>query len=285
MTSIAVWMEAARPKTLIAAISPVFIGSFLAFLAGSFSLLTALCTLGAALGVQISTNFANDLFDFLKGADTAERKGPRRMTQSGLISPHQMKWGLICLMAISALLGSYLVLLGGVPLATLLIFSLLFAVIYTGGPYPLAYLGLGEIFVFLFFGPIATLGTFYLQTGATSWAVFLAGIGPGLLSTALLVINNLRDLKEDMKSGKKTLPVRFGMRFGKMEYTLLLLLAPLSLLFIAPFPKSLFILLLFLPEAPLLYSVWQREESHGLLLEKTGQLLLVYTLLFFLSYA
>ncbi len=285
MTSIAVWMEAARPKTLIAAISPVFIGSFLAFLAGSFSLTTALCTLGAALGVQISTNLANDLFDFLKGADTAERKGPRRMTQSGLISPKQMKWGLICLMAISALLGSYLVLLGGVPLATLLIFSLLFAVIYTGGPYPLAYLGLGEIFVFLFFGPIATLGTFYLQTGATSLSVFLAGIGPGLLSTALLVINNLRDLKEDMKSGKKTLPVRFGMRFGKMEYTLLLLLAPLSLLFIAPFPKSLFILLLFLPEAPLLYSVWQREESHGLLLEKTGQLLLVYTLLFFLSYA
>lgn len=278
------WIEATRPKTLIASLSPIVIGSFLAFFQGTFSPVIAAVTLSCALSIQITTNLANDLFDFLKGSDTAKRKGPRRLTQSRLISIHSMKKAVLISMLISALLGSYLVFQGGIPFAILLTIALACSILYTAGPYPLAYIGLGEVFVFCFFGPIATAGTFCLQTGFFSLHSFLAGIGPGLLSTAILVINHLRDIEEDTQTGKKTLTVRFGPIFGKVEYTLLLLLAPLLPLFLSSSSRSLFSFLLFLPEIPLLISLWKQKEPHPLLLETTAKLLLLYTLVFVLSY-
>jgi len=214
---IQIWSAAARPKTLVVTLAPISIASCMCIKEGTFSWILASVILLAALGIQIGTNFANDCFDFFRGADTGERKGPPRMTQLGLISPKQMQWATFIAFSIAAILSIFLVFYSGtIRIAIVAVASILCGFFYTGGKKPLAYLGLGELLSFLFFGPIAMATTFFLQTGNFHWKAACCGIAPGCLSAALLCINNMRDVEEDRKAGKKTLCVRFGLSFGKV---------------------------------------------------------------------
>jgi 1,4-dihydroxy-2-naphthoate octaprenyltransferase len=206
---------AARPKTLPAAIVPVWAGCVLAWkLTGSFDLTLALCTLGGAISIQIATNFFNDAIDFHKGADTAKRLGPRRVTATGLMKRETvMRLALVFLLLATAC-GTVLFLARGWPVVAIGLPSMFLAFGYTGGPFPLAYRGLGEIFVILFFGFVAVMGTVFIQTGAWPREAALLGFQVGLLSAVLISINNLRDREEDASTGKRTLAVRFGPKFA-----------------------------------------------------------------------
>ena len=215
MNRVQVWTHATRPKTLVAGISPALIGATLAIAQGTFNVTLFLFTLLTGMCIQIGTNLANDYFDFVKGADTLERKGFMRVTQAGLVEPAAMKRAITAVFALAALSGCYLIWHGGVMISIMLALYILLSVLYTAGPYPLAYLGLGDIFVLLLYGPAAVLITYYLQVGSLSYEACLAGIAPGALSMAILVVNNVRDIEEDRKANKKTLPARFGKAFGK----------------------------------------------------------------------
>jgi 1,4-dihydroxy-2-naphthoate octaprenyltransferase len=209
---------AARPKTLTAALVPVMVGTALAH-AARFPVrwpLALYALLGAA-AIQIGTNLYNDLLDYERGADTHERLGPVRVTQAGLLQPWQVRLaaGVSFLLAVAC--GIPLVLAGGWPILVLGLLSLLFGYGYTGGPLPLAYNGLGEVFVLAFFGFGAVGGTFWLHTGRLLPAVAFAALQVGSLACALLAVNNLRDVDEDRRAGKGTLAVRLGTRFGRAE--------------------------------------------------------------------
>ncbi|MBS0616513.1 MAG: 1,4-dihydroxy-2-naphthoate octaprenyltransferase [Verrucomicrobia bacterium] len=219
------WIQAARPKTLAASLCPVLIGGVLAFSHHAMQPLLFLFTLLTALGIQICTNLANDYFDFLKGADTKLRIGPVRITAAGLVAPATMRRVLLASFAVTALVSTPLIVQGGALMSILISLCLFLSFAYTGGPYPLAYLGLGDLFVLVFFGPGATLGTYYLQTGEFALLPALLGLPAGLISTAILTANNLRDVESDTAAHKKTLCVRFGRTFGKWEYALTLGLA------------------------------------------------------------
>ncbi len=195
----------------------------MAFEAEKGHLFSALAALLGALLIQIGTNLSNDYFDFVKGADTEERLGPARATQAGWIRPEIILRSSLLVFAAAVIIGIFLVLRGGWPIVLIGIASVICGILYTGGPYPLAYLGLGEVFVVIFFGPVATLGTYYVQALEFSKEVFIAGLAPGLISTALIAVNNLRDIPTDIKARKKTLAVRFGYRFARIEYTLCIL--------------------------------------------------------------
>ncbi len=228
------WILATRPKTLPAAIIPVIVGSSLAikfdtFAQGEFSNQAFVLCLAFAILVQIGTNFANDYFDFLKGADTNKRKGPTRMVASGHISPKAMKIATALTLFIAFTLGLSLVKFGGPWLILVGVASIISAVIYTGGPYPLAYNGLGDIFVIFFFGVIAVSITFYVQTGVITTESILTGTAIGLLINNLLVVNNYRDIEEDKLANKKTLIVKFGKPFGFKMYQTSLILATIGL--------------------------------------------------------
>ena len=228
------WILATRPKTLPAAIIPVIVGSSLAikfdtFAQGEFSNQAFTLCLAFAILVQIGTNFANDYFDFLKGADTNKRKGPTRMVASGHISPKAMKIATALTLFIAFTLGLSLVKFGGPWLILVGVASIISAVIYTGGPYPLAYNGLGDIFVIFFFGVIAVSITFYVQTGVITTESILTGTAIGLLINNLLVVNNYRDIEEDKLANKKTLIVKFGKPFGFKMYQTSLILATIGL--------------------------------------------------------
>ncbi len=275
MQTFSIWLKAIRPKTLMAAFAPIVIALFCALAKGAFNPFIALFTLLAGLGIQICTNLANDYFDFIQGKDTACRKGPVRVCQSGLVTTLQMRGALFVATTLTSICASLLILKGGLPIALLSGLSLLLAFGYTTGPYPLSYTGLGDLFVLIFFGPVATLGTYFLQVGALSWEVALLGLGTGLLSTAILVVNNLRDIEEDSLTGKKTTCVRFGKKFGKIEYTLLVLLAPLPPLLARYFLP----LALLLPATFLVWQLWKEETDLNPFLGKTSLLLGLYTLL------
>jgi 1,4-dihydroxy-2-naphthoate polyprenyltransferase len=204
------WLLAARPATLPAAVVPVLVGAALAAAGGRFAVGPFLAALGASLLIQIGTNFANDLFDFQKGADTAARLGPQRVTQGGLIPPSAVKQAMILTFTAAALIGVYLIAVGGLPILIIGVLSIISAIAYTGGPWPLGYHGLGEVFVFLFFGVVAVTGTYYLQTGAVTWLALLVSVPVGLLCTAIIVVNNVRDIDTDRAAGKRTLAVRIG---------------------------------------------------------------------------
>ena len=211
------WILAARPRTLGAAIIPVLAGGALAISASAFDLPVFVLILACAVLIQIATNFFNDALDHANGADTAARLGPTRVTSAGLLPPRRVMTGAFLTLALAALLALPLVLRGGGIILLIGILSLLFAYAYTGGPYPLAYLGLGEIFVVLFFGVIAVAGTFYLNALTFSAAAILAGLQIGLHSSVLLAVNNLRDLETDRAAKKKTLAARFGLNFARRE--------------------------------------------------------------------
>jgi 1,4-dihydroxy-2-naphthoate octaprenyltransferase len=285
-----IWFSAARPKTLWASIAPVIIGTAMAFSDGIVQWSVAIITLVSAMLIQIATNFSNDYYDFKHGVDTRERLGPVRATASGLINPRRMQLVFIMTFILAFVLGLYLISRGGWPILVIGLLSILFGILYTSGPYPLSYNGLGDIFVLIFFGPVAVGGTYYLQTLDITWPVILAGLSPGLISTALLTVNNLRDIHTDRKTGKKTLAVRFGELFTRLEYVLSILIAcfiPLYLVMVMPGHTyavgtiAVFIFALPSIKAVLFHDI---DARLNLVLAKTGKLLLLYSIIFSLGW-
>jgi 1,4-dihydroxy-2-naphthoate octaprenyltransferase len=225
------WILAARPKTLPAAAAPVLAGTGLAAHHGTASALPAAAALAGALLIQIATNLANDYYDFIHGGDTHERVGPLRVTQAGILPPETVKRGTMVTLLAALLVGVYLTWVGGWPVVIIGLASMACAVLYTGGPYPLAYHGLGDLFVFVFFGLVAVGGTCWVQGHRLSPDVWLVGSALGALVTAILVVNNLRDIDTDARAGKRTLAVRLGASGTKAEYVILLLVALLAPMF------------------------------------------------------
>ncbi|EYF07573.1 1,4-dihydroxy-2-naphthoate polyprenyltransferase [Chondromyces apiculatus] len=219
------WVLACRPATLPVAVAPVVVGTAVAYALGGMRLGPALAALFGALLFQVISNFANDVFDHEKGADTHERLGPTRATQSGLLSGRQVRMGMLVAVALSLPFGLYLVSVGGLAIVAIGVASILAAVAYTGGPYPLGYHGLGDVFVFLFFGLVAVCGTVFVQLGGVPPLAWLAALPVGAIATAVLVVNNVRDRETDVRAGKRTLAVRLGRKGGVAEYVLLLLVA------------------------------------------------------------
>jgi 1,4-dihydroxy-2-naphthoate polyprenyltransferase len=216
------WILAARPKTLSAAVVPVLVGAALVRAPLKGGLLA--CTLLGAVFIQIATNYINDALDFKKGADTGERLGPTRVTAAGLLSANAVMMGAYLCFGAAAACGVPLIIHGGWPLLAIGVASIVAAYAYTGGPYPLAYHGLGEIFVIVFFGIVAVGGTYFVQTLGWTTGITIAGFGVGCLATVLLVINNLRDVASDRVSNKRTTVVRFGETFARVEIALCALL-------------------------------------------------------------
>lgn len=204
------WIEATRPKTLPASIIPVLIGNAAAFAENKFNPFVMLITMFCALMIQIITNYLNEVYDFKKGADTKDRLGPKRQVASGVISAKMMSIVSFILILITFLTGLYLVDYAGIEILLVGILSLFFAFAYTGGPYPLAYNGLGEIFVFVFFGLVAVCGSYYVQTQNLNLFIVLAAIPAGMLSSNILGVNNIRDIETDKLANKKTLAVKIG---------------------------------------------------------------------------
>ncbi|RPH70284.1 MAG: 1,4-dihydroxy-2-naphthoate polyprenyltransferase [Myxococcaceae bacterium] len=223
--SLRTWLLAARPKTLSAAVVPVVVGTGLALGQGMAVVWPALAALAGAVLIQIGTNLTNDYYDFRKGADTHERVGPTRVTQSGLIAPQSVLAAGAACFALAVVVGIFLVARGGWPFVIIGVASVLAGWAYTGGPYPLGYHGLGDLFVMVFFGLVAVPGTFYAQALRLVPAVWPAAVAIGATGTMILAVNNLRDLDTDARAGKRTLVVRFGRGFGRAEYVTLLLLA------------------------------------------------------------
>ena len=222
--SLRVWIMAARPVTLVAAAVPVLVGTSAAAHDGWFRLLPCLAALGAACLIQIGTNLANDLFDFQKGADAAGRIGPTRVTQGGLIPPSRVRRAMMLSFGGAAAIGLYLVAIGGWPILLIGIAAIVAGIAYTAGPWPLGYHGLGDIFTFAFFGPVAVIGCYYLQTETVTGLVIAMGVTVGLTVTAILVVNNLRDRESDRLAGKRTLAVRLGSRLTRIQYAALVLI-------------------------------------------------------------
>ncbi|MGI8601906.1 MAG: 1,4-dihydroxy-2-naphthoate octaprenyltransferase [Verrucomicrobiales bacterium] len=213
------WFSAARPKTLAASIVPVWVGSALAWkLAGVVNPWLAFCALASATAIQIAANFFNDVLDFKKGADTEQRLGPLRMTASGLLSPAEVIVLSLVALGVACVFALPLIAARGWPILAIGLPSLYFSFGYSGGPWPLAFRGLGELFVFFFFGVVAVTGSVFVNTGEWHWwPSLLCGAQVGLFSTVLIAINNLRDVVEDARSAKRTLAVRFGIRFARCE--------------------------------------------------------------------
>lgn len=279
------WRLAVRPKTLPAALAPVLVGIALALSDKVFALLPALAAMGGALLLQIGVNLANDYFDFKKGIDSVDRLGPIRVTQTGLISPKQVMVGIVVTFGCSLLVGFYLVVVGGWPILFAGTASILSALAYSGGPCPLASLGLGDLFVFVFFGLVAVCGTYYVQALTLTWLVIGAAVPVGFLITAILVVNNLRDIEGDAKAGKRTLAVRLGVKGSRMEYVLLLVAAyavPVILWLMGTCSITVLLPLLSLPLAiPLGHLVGTRSGSVlNKALASTARLALLYSILF-----
>jgi 1,4-dihydroxy-2-naphthoate octaprenyltransferase len=285
------WVGATRPKTLWAAVAPVIIGLTLSYDDGYFDSLVALLTLLCAILIQVGTNFANDYYDGLRGSDKpSDRLGPLRLTQSGLVKPEVMHRAYISIFIIAVILGCYLISIGGWPILVIGFLSILFGILYTSGPLPLAYIGLGDIFVVIFFGPVASTGAYYLQSGYFSSTAIVAGIAPGLLSTALLTVNNLRDRESDALSNKKTLAVRFGGKFAKIEYLLCITGAssiPIILLSQDQHHPYIFIAsIIFFLAFPAFKVILSQPVSNELnkVLALTGKLLLMYSIAFMVGW-
>jgi len=294
------WLAAARPQTLPAAAAPIVVGGGLAWADGVFALVPLLAAFVGAALIQIGTNFANDYYDAIQGADTEAREGFTRVTQAGIIAPERVKQAMYLTFAAAVAVGSYLVYIGGLPILIIGLVSVASGIAYTGGPYPLGYHGLGDLFVFVFFGIIAVVGTYYVQAaavlaeplsttippGTVTWTAFLASLPVAAISTNILVVNNIRDKKEDATTGKRTLAVRFGYRVSRLEYTGLFGLAyliPVWLWVGEGWPRTVLLPLLTLPVAMLVTrTVWTNASGAALnpALETTGKLLAAYSLLF-----
>ncbi|MFC3476394.1 1,4-dihydroxy-2-naphthoate polyprenyltransferase [Halobacterium litoreum] len=293
------WLMAARPHTLPAAAAPVVVGTGLAVHAGVFAALPALAALVGAALIQVGTNFANDYYDAVQGADTEDREGFTRVTASGLIERERVKLAMYATFALAVLSGTYLVYVGGLPIVVIGLASVASGIAYTGGPYPLGYHGLGDLFVFVFFGVVAVMGTFYVQAaahlaeplatalpaGTVTLAAFVASLPVAGLSTNILVVNNVRDKAEDETTGKRTLAVRFGYAFSRAEFAAMLALAYLAPVwfYVEGYGLSVFLPLLSLPlAASVTQTVFERTDGEALnpALSRVGQLLALYSALF-----
>jgi 1,4-dihydroxy-2-naphthoate octaprenyltransferase len=284
------WWLAIRPRTLPAAIGPVLVGLGVAIGEGVFVPLPALAALAVALLLQVASNLANDLFDFRSGADTADRVGPPRAAALGLLSQRELAAGIAVVVGLAGLVGLYLVSVGGWPILVLGALAIVSAVAYTGGPWPYGYRGLGEVFVFVFFGPVAVAGTTWLQTLTLEPLALAASLPVGALITAILVVNNLRDIVQDRRAGKLTLAVRLGERGAVAEYGLLLAvayLAPIVLLLGGAGPAVLLPLLSTPLALPLLRLVGAGGDPRRLnaVLAGTARLSLVFAALLALGLA
>jgi len=226
--SLRAWVIGTRPPTLTAAVAPVAVGSAVAIRDSVFDAGPAFAALFGALALQVGANFANDLSDFRRGADTADRIGPPRVTQLGLLSERQVLGGMLVSFAAAAIAGLYLTYVGGWPIIGIGLASILAAVTYTGGPWPFGYRGLGELFVFIFFGLVAVAGTYYVQAGEVTGAALAAAIPVGLTVTAILVVNNVRDIDTDRAARKFTLAVYLGRRLARYQYVLFMVAAYVS---------------------------------------------------------
>ncbi|PIE72201.1 MAG: 1,4-dihydroxy-2-naphthoate polyprenyltransferase [Deltaproteobacteria bacterium] len=285
ISTLQLWWLAIRPKTLPAAFAPILVGTAAAKAADSFQPAVALLCLLGSLLLQIGVNLANDYFDGKNQIDSDERRGPLRVTQSGLIAARYVQIGIVVSLSLAGLVFIILGSVGGWPIILVGIVSVTAALAYSGGPYPLASNGLGEIAVFLFFGLVAVIGTFYLQTGRVSAIACIAAFPPGLLITAVMVVNNFRDIETDSKAGKRTLAVLLGAQRTKKEYKILVwagyFVPPLLfLLDMAGLP--VFLPLLTLPLASSLSRKIDCDQSENLntLLAETARFSLVYSLLF-----
>ena len=225
MAKFKIWLMAFRPKTLWAAVAPVLVGTALAAREGSVRPLVTVAILGAAILIQVGANLANDVYDYLKGADTQGRLGPARVTERGLLAPAQVKAGMVLVFGLAIMIGFYLAWVGGWPIVVIGLVSIAVAIAYTGGPRPFGYYGLGDVMVFLFFGIVAVGGTVYLHTGVFLPASLWGAVPMGALATAILVVNNYRDIDTDLRAGKRTLAVRLGRRGTRLEYIGLVVLA------------------------------------------------------------
>lgn len=276
---------AIRPRTLPAAASGVVMGSALAWRDGAFQIAPALAALAVGLLLQIGSNVANDVFDFERGADTSERQGPLRVTQAGLLTPAQVKRGMWVIFGLAAVFGLYLAFLRGWVVIAIGLAAILSAIAYTGGPFPLGYYGLGDIFVFLFFGLAAVAGTYFVQAGSVGAAAWWMSVPVGLIITAILAVNNLRDIENDRKAGKHTLAVRLGERGTRLEYLLCMagayLVMPLAaLLGIVPWLSLLTWLSIPLAVKSTRTVFAQRGRPLNAALAGTGQVALLFSLLF-----
>lgn len=285
ITKFDAWILASRPRTLAAAIVPVLVGTAISVHDDKFKPIAALFALICALLIQIGTNFVNDLFDFLRGTDKDGRVGPQRATASGILSIFEMKLGIYFSFGLSLIFGFYLIYLGGWLIFFIGIISILAGIAYTAGPFPLAYNGLGDIAVFLFFGFVGTIGTYYVQSNEITAMAFWASIPVGALITNILVVNNYRDREEDRSNGKITLIVIFGERFGRIQYIFFMIIS-YAILFIVyfTFKKEIFV---FLPLLSLPLSIklirmiyTLRGSELNRTLELTAKLSAIYGLLF-----
>ncbi|MFA9504656.1 1,4-dihydroxy-2-naphthoate polyprenyltransferase [Natrinema sp. H-ect1] len=294
------WLMAARPQTLPAAAAPVIVGSGLAAVEGVFAPLPAIVAFVGAALIQIGTNFANDYYDAVKGADTEDREGFTRVTQSGLISPAQVKLATIVTFGLAICSGTYLVYVGGVPILVVGLVSVFCGWAYTGGPYPLGYHGLGDLFVFVFFGLVAVTGTYYVQAaavlaeplattipdGTVPLEAVIASLPIAGLSTAILVVNNVRDKETDTEAGKRTLAVRLGYRWSRVEYVAMLAIAyvvPGWFWLATDVGPGVLLPLVTLPyAATIARTVLTRTDGEALnpALEATGKLLAIYAVCF-----
>lgn len=279
------WFLAARPKTLLAALVPVMVGSSLAIHNGKFFLPYSLVALLCSILIQIGTNYTNDLYDHLKGSDTKERKGPLRVLSAGYISVKEMKIGIFVVFAITFLLGLYLVYSAGWIILAIGIVSIIAGLAYTAGPFPLAYNGLGDVFVFIFFGIVGTMGTYYLHHQEFTVLSFLISLPVGALITNILVVNNFRDIEEDRVANKKTLAVIMGNTFSKIEFIVLLVISfvvPIVLLSFYDFSYWILLPVISLPMALNLIKMLNQLKGTELnkTLELTAKFSALYGLLF-----
>ena len=282
-----VWLVAARLPTLSAAVAPVLVGTAVGALRHPFRPVPFALALIAAVLIQVGTNFVNDYYDFRKGADTGARLGPVRGLQTGAIAVDQMRNAIFVTFGLALLVGLYLVITHGWPILVIGLASILAGVAYTAGPAPLAYVGLGDVFVFIFFGGVGVVGSAFLQTGAASPAAFAASVPVGLLATAILVVNNLRDVETDRKAGKRTLAVLLGPSFARAEFVLCLVVSyatPLAMRLSGASPMTIWWLPwltapLTVPLARAVLSVRDGPRLNAALRE-TGQLHLLFGALF-----
>jgi 1,4-dihydroxy-2-naphthoate octaprenyltransferase len=283
------WIMAARPHTLPASIAPVVVGTAVAHAAGGMRLGPALAAAAGALLLQVASNLANDVFDHARGADGPGRLGPPRAVQSGLLEPAQVVRALLLVLAAALATGVYLAVVAGWPVVALGLFAMASAVAYTGGPYPLGYHGLGDLFVLLFFGFAAVCGTAFVQLGHLPLTSFWAALPVGALATAILVVNNLRDRDGDAACGKRTLAVRLGPRGARAEYALLVALAYAVAVAAAVIHRAptLVLPLVTLPwGVALIRAVWRLDGAAlNPILPATARLLLAWSLLWAIGIA
>lgn len=284
------WLLASRPQTLTAAVVPVAVGTACAAAVGGFAAGPALAALVGAMLIQIGTNLANDLFDFASGADDEHRLGPTRAAQAGLLSPAALRAGMVAVFAAATAVGVYLTWVAGWPIVAIGVASIASGIAYTGGPFPLGYHGLGDVFVLIFFGFVAVCGTVYVQVGAVPALAWWCALPVGAIATAVLVVNNLRDRDTDRGAGKRTLAVRLGARGARLEYAGLMLVAYATPLALWATGRAGALVLLPLATAPLaailVHAVWLRDGAAlNPLLVRTAQLLALYGALFTIGLA